>query len=223
MNRITTTVMLCILLLLQFGLAGTANAGLVDKTEAGLPGGAANLTLDEATDRYWLDLGVTYTVSFADVYTALQPTSLLPGFQIATALDVKGLFTAMGFLTTTPFSGITQTVGIASEWSDAVHHLHDTDTDALSGVALAGMIYQPDINASYATVAAATYDSNAGGTVTTHAQFTQNKADTEPLVGTWIFRQGAAESVVPEPSTFTMMAFCGIAMAGYSRLRRRRK
>ena len=28
---------------------------------------------------------------------------------------------------------------------------------------------------------------------------------------------------VPEPSTFCMLAFCGIAMAGYSRLRRRRK
>ena len=28
---------------------------------------------------------------------------------------------------------------------------------------------------------------------------------------------------VPEPSTFSMLAFCGIAMAGYSRLRRRRK
>ena len=28
---------------------------------------------------------------------------------------------------------------------------------------------------------------------------------------------------VPEPSTFSMLAFCGIAMAGYSRLQRRRK
>jgi hypothetical protein len=28
---------------------------------------------------------------------------------------------------------------------------------------------------------------------------------------------------IPEPSTFSMLAFCGIAMAGYSRLRRRRK
>jgi hypothetical protein len=30
-------------------------------------------------------------------------------------------------------------------------------------------------------------------------------------------------NVIPEPSTFSMLAFCGLAMAGYSRLRRRRK
>ncbi len=32
-----------------------------------------------------------------------------------------------------------------------------------------------------------------------------------------------AGGAIPEPSTFSMLAFCGIAMAGYSRLRRRRK
>jgi hypothetical protein len=36
-------------------------------------------------------------------------------------------------------------------------------------------------------------------------------------VGFWLVRP------IPEPSTFSMLAFCGIAMAGYSRLRRRRK
>jgi hypothetical protein len=41
--------------------------------------------------------------------------------------------------------------------------------------------------------------------------------------GTWLYRPGAAPLAVPEPSTFSMLAFCGIAMAGYSRLRRRRK
>jgi sialate O-acetylesterase len=52
----------------------------------------------------------------------------------------------------------------------------------------------------------------------------------------WTFEQNASSysakvvevwvgnaTVVPEPSTFSMLAFCGIAMAGYSRLRRRRK
>jgi hypothetical protein len=38
--------------------------------------------------------------------------------------------------------------------------------------------------------------------------------------GSIVFQSAAA---VPEPSTFSMLAFCGIAMAGYTRLRRRRK
>jgi hypothetical protein len=40
-----------------------------------------------------------------------------------------------------------------------------------------------------------------------------------PYLGHWLVRT----HVIPEPSTFSMLAFCGIAMAGYSRLRRRRK
>ena len=39
-------------------------------------------------------------------------------------------------------------------------------------------------------------------------------------MGHWLVRTSPA---VPEPSTFSMLAFCGLAMAGYSRLRRRRK
>ena len=42
-----------------------------------------------------------------------------------------------------------------------------------------------------------------------------------PGSGHWLVR--TTPSVVPEPSTFSMLAFGCIAMAGYNRLRRRRK
>jgi len=53
----------------------------------------------------------------------------------------------------------------------------------------------------------------------TDGHFSKSHVTDGGAIGHWLVRP----HVIPEPSTFSMLAFCGIAMAGYSRLRRRRK
>ncbi len=64
-------------ILLLFGVAGTANAALVDSNEAGLGVSADgnNLTLDTVTGFYWLDIDIFYGDSYPTVEAALAAAS----------------------------------------------------------------------------------------------------------------------------------------------------
>ncbi len=215
MLRITTTTLSSILLLLQFVLAGTANAALVDKTEAGLPGGDFNLTLDESTGFYWLDLDVYAGESRDTVKAIIDAGTVLPGFVIADRDDVKDLFGSMLISTANwPSLSVSSDSGVAY-FAGSSHIGTGADPNVMSGFT--------DTSSGVGTYRLATL---AFGLVGTQTHTTGNYggavgANSYVNVGTWLYRDGSG--AVPEPSTFTMLAFCGLAMAGYSRLRRRRK
>jgi hypothetical protein len=212
---------LSLALLFLFGVAGTANAGLVDSNEAGLGVSADgnNLTRDTVTDRYWLDLDLYTGQSYDTVAAVIAAGTVLPGFVIADRTEVYGFFTAMNFSVDMSFNikDFPDVNGLT--FGEAASHTGTGPTTTEMNGFTRDTIIWGVLQHYIASAIYLGFDTSrtmaAAGSIVPPDNYHVNR-------GTWIYRTGAA-SVVPEPSTFSMLAFCGIAMAGYTRLRRRRK
>ncbi len=229
-------------LLILFGVAGSANAGVVDSNWGGVGASADgnNLTLDEATGFYWLDIDVHFGTTAAEVDALLQ-TPAYDGFALATRAQVHDYFDALGLLpymdnwpayNGLPSAPPAEAGAIAAVESAYTHtgKYGPYNTWGTGSVDFIATGIAANDNGSIPTGTAWTpyietfsiYDIDthnfagvfiAGDWLTT-AQTAYDRR------GAWLF---SATRPVPEPSTFSMLAFCGFAMAGYTRLRRRRK
>ena len=213
-------------LVILFGVAGIANAaGLREYNDDSLDASADgnNLTADDNTGLEWLDIDVHFNKTLYGEVTTVLARPAYAAFSVATTPQVAALFDAFDI---TGISGI-RTDGYAvvptplSKWTAA------TDLVGFApmhiGEGINGWAFDPVGNANY--VASLQYQASltmlfVGGTASfdgTGWDPVENSA--HEGLGTWLVRP----HVIPEPSTFCMLAFCGIAMAGYSRHRRRRK
>jgi hypothetical protein len=229
-------------LVILFGVAGIANAaGLREYNDASLDASADgnNLTVDDNTGLEWLDLDVTFNKTLSAVTSDNLARPEYAGFSIATTPQLDELFGAFDIA---GYSGLSDYYTVPSvslsDWNSA--------TDLVSKFPLPGtddeLWYALHIMAGWAgDPDALVLDNNGVQVPDTYVAYLEMRWSTQQLrvggrksgladgwdpgdvarndVGTWLVRP----HVIPEPSTFSMLAFCGIAMAGYSRLRRRRK
>ena len=213
--------------LILFGVAGIANAGLVDyyEPELGYSDDGVNLTLHEETGFSWLDIDLLANWTLSDVQATLLPNPPYVGFVVATRDQVKVFLDALGMQPYSPnwpsYSSSTSGAALAA-LNAAVSHVgkYSTSNAPDSNFIAAG--YVTDDTSDPTTNYVPYIERKAvGGFTNTNVGGTWEVSVDTPRadVGTWVYRP----AVVPEPSTFSMLAFCGIAMAGYSRLRRRRK
>lgn len=221
MIRPSTKSLLSLALLILIGVAGPANAALIDSNDPslGASNDGQNLTLDTTTGFSWLDIDVFAFTSQAAVITALTAPAY-EGFVVATRAQVEGLFLELGlgpFMTNWP--NLTHTNTAASTAAAIVAQSHVGYYNNFGNYLMWGSVADPGPPAGERyLVAMQHWLASADGQLNIIA--TDTFAPTASGVpGTWVYRPG----VVPEPSTFSMLAFSGIAMAGYSRLRRRRK
>ena len=222
MIRTSTKSLLSLALLILIGVAGPANADLIDSNDPSL--GASNdlqnLTLDTTTGFSWLDIDVFAFTSQEDVITILA-TPAYDGFVVATRAQVEGLFIELGlgpYMTNWP--NLTATFETPASTAAAIAaQSHVGYYDNFGNYLMWGSVADPGPPAGERyLVAMQHWLASAEGQLNIIA--TDTMAPTASGVpGTWVYKAG----IVPEPSTFTMLAFSGIAMAGYSRLRRRRK
>jgi hypothetical protein len=220
-------------ILVLFGLAGQANAGLVelvDSNEAALGSGvqANNLTLHVETGFYWLDIDVHAGKSRDTVTADVLTLAAYDGFVIATRAQVweymggssTGLKLGpyMDLISGNYSLTFSNFAAAAAAGNHAILHTSSRVSNAVinvSGYTSDG----PSIGRAYVTEFALIGPAPFQGLLTNVYSDLASSVNTD--IGTWLYRPTTV--VIPEPSTFTMLAFCGIAMVGYTRLRRRRK
>jgi hypothetical protein len=194
-------------------IASTTQAGLThvnDDDFDALVSQEYEITRDSDTNLDWLDIDAYVSLKSAEV-TALLGTvgHLLEDWRYADRDEVGVFFGHLGLpIDNYPAQTLSVDGGAAG-----------TAAEAYTGVTAGA----PDGHAQgYTSTIASTADRVY---VPYHGSdfFSLTQGDFERTIyeanaaGHWLVR------VVPEPSTFSMLAFCGIAMAGYTRLRRRRK
>jgi len=203
-----------------FGVAGTANAALVDSNEAGLGVSADgnNLTLDTVTGFYWLDIDIFYGETYPSVESTLLANPAYSDFVIAARDDVGTFFEHLG-LTVTNWPNNTQIDEAGSgAYLSALAHTGGTTGN---GGRIYGFTSTADGPNKYIATARYTVHTNHG-----HGNHHQTGADNTHLPtasdaakGTWIYRSGAA---VPEPSSLAMFGI-GAGVMGLVSIRRRRR
>jgi hypothetical protein len=219
-------------LVILFGVAGIANAaGLREYNDDSLDASADgnNLTVDDNTGLEWLDLDVHFNQTLWDVSSTVLARPEYAGFSIATTPQLDELFDAFDI---TGYNGLSDYYTVPyvsmSDWNGATELVGSYPIPG-SGVfnalpIMAGWALDPDAMhnnyIAYLELKWASQQLRVGGRKSGLGNGWDTGDNTAPTgVGTWLVRP----HVIPEPSTFSMLAFCGIAMAGYIRLRRRRK
>ena len=203
-------------------IASTTQAGLThvnDDDFNALVSQEYEITRDSDTNLDWLDVDAYTNVSW-DAVEALLGTGghILEDWRHATRDEVGVYFGNLGLLVGN-YPGVTADFdsGVRGNAAEAFTGHTETGPGAEENRAYAFSATLSDVSRAYLPLfifdsRSHTGGSNVGAINTPYSE-----------VGHWLVRTSPAELVVPEPSTFSMLAFCGLAMAGYSRLRRRRK
>ena len=217
-------------LVILFGVAGIANAaGLREYNDDSLDASADgnNLTVDDNTGLEWLDIDVHFNKTLWDVSSNVLARPEYAEFSVALTPQVDELFDAFDF---NGYNGLSDYYTVPntsfSVWLAAIELVgyyrpmgNNNYLQIMSGWAL-----DPDAMwdnyIAYLELKTSTSQLRVGGRKSGLGNGWDTGDNTAPTgVGTWLVRP----HVIPEPSTFCMLAFCGIAMAGYSLLRQRRK
>jgi len=191
---------------------------------------ANEITRDSESNLDWLDIDAYTNISYTLMVSKLANDSILSGWRHAFRHEVKIYFDRLG-IATTEWPDKTWIVDSGSSVTLAHTYTGISDTSPDSG-------NFNQLTARGQTWTLAHYD----GPIEDHweassasflllgpniylsesiASSFRTVTYASPGSGHWLVR--TTPSVVPEPSTFSMLAFGCIAMAGYNRLRRRRK
>ncbi len=203
-------------------IASTTQAGLshVDDDDFdALVSQEYEITRDSDTNLDWLDIDAYVNKTWIEV-DSLFGSGILAEWRHATTAEVGVFFTNLGLPTT---------------------HYPSTSRSYDDGASyVAAVLYTGTIEAYFASVpfgqTSTLYNGQAGRydapryalhselfNTFTLSTVRENNDDYRDIdQGHWIVRTSPSV-VVPEPSTFSMLAFGCIAIAGYTRLRRRRK
>jgi hypothetical protein len=211
-------------------IASTTQAGLIDvndDTFDSLISQEFEVTRDSATNLDWLDVDAYTNVSWNDVNGLLGTVGhILEDWRHATQDEVFELFDS-GRLSALPTGNwiLPTTVNDATPGIHAQEHLgFSNEGDFNVTFRTQGYTSTPFSGPGNSNIAPYfEHLLTGGGWSTTASHDNYSRGGAYEWVGHWLVRTSPSEGVVPEPSTFSMLAFCGIAMAGYSRLRRRRK
>jgi len=203
-------------------IASTTQAGLThvnDDTFDALVSQANEITRDSATNLDWLDVDAYIGHNWVGINQKFNTVGhlLYDGWRHATQAEVGVYFGNLG-LSITGYPGLTVNFDGGASGDIA---------EAYTGHTATGGPGENNFARGY------TADPASGNLVFVAMYFfsdrSHNGGDETYLnyvgyaeLGHWLVRTSPSE-VVPEPSTFSMLAFGCIAMAGYTRLRRRRK
>jgi len=214
-------------------IASTTQAGIShvnDDTFEAVVLQANEVTRDSVTDLDWLDIDAYTNFSYTAVLGFIaDPAHALSGWRHATRPEVELFYDHLS-LPTANWPGRTEENADAGILAQAAA--------AYTGIT-GGVIGDESVFYAYGTTATQShlgpvqahhYEGLFGSTQPgasfssyTDGTGTRSVGESRYFVGHWLVQTTPSGNIIPEPSTFSMLAFCGIAMAGYTRLRRRRK
>ena len=176
------------------------------------------VTRDSATNLDWLDIDAYTEISYDYMTILLANDSILDGWRHATLPDVVTFFDHLGLGSTIPtVNNDGGTLGSAAAAYVGISFSLNADTQLSHGFTSTESA-EDFVWRSYFWSGSA----SAGGSDTNRQSVLTSNVNSG--VGHWLVQTTPSQdNIIPEPSTFSMLAFCGLAMAGYTRLRRRRK
>jgi len=209
-------------LVILFGVAGTANAELLEHNDGTLPDSADgnNLTVDTDTGLEWLDLDVLANRTFLDVFVNVLIDPAYAEFSIATTAQVDSLFDAFDII---GYNGLhndyyyTYQNSVFADWEAALGLVSGypvlgawASIPIMAGYAYHnGDMYVPylEFHTSIATLRVGGTPDGDGWELSSHTARND--------VGTWLVRA----STIPEPSTLSLAIALLLGIA----IRRRRR
>ena len=186
------------------------------------------VTRDSATDLDWLDIDAYMDSSYIDIVAAFSDTNhALFGWRHASRAEVGTFFDHLGLKVNLFPNTSTSSNGGADARAAQAYTGSGTVPDPLSSATfrargITSTFDDIDDEEQYLAYYLQDFWTNPMTTRTSaHQMVTWDESQLD--LGHWIVQTSPSQDIVPEPSTFSMLAFGCIAMAGYTRLRRRRK